>query len=167
VTVVPRSAALNHARAGHTLLELLVVLGLMGMFTAWALHARPSRVALAAVALRTQLLQARYAAIERNEPVAVVYRDGEQAFLTLASGELDVAAACESGEEIARLRLSEFPRVRVTKVPANGVVWLPSGTGRTCTGGGAFNQTIALADPVREARVIVSRAGRVRSEVGR
>jgi Tfp pilus assembly protein FimT len=157
----------KRARAGHTLLELLVVLGLMGLFTAWVVHARPSRVALAAVALRTQLLQARYAAIERNEPVAVVYRDEERAFLSLAGGELDLAAACESGEEIARLPLSEFPRVRVTKVPTNGVVWLPSGTGRTCTGGGAFNQTIALADPVREARVIVSRAGRVRSEVGR
>jgi prepilin-type N-terminal cleavage/methylation domain-containing protein len=157
----------KRARAGHTLLELLVVLGLMAMFTAWALHARPSRVALAAVAVRTQLLQARYAAIERNEAVAVVYREAEQAFLSLAAGDLALPEACESGEEIARLRLSEFPRVRAAKVPANGVVWLPNGSGRTCTGGGAFNQTIALADPVREARVIVSRAGRVRSEVDR
>jgi hypothetical protein len=144
-----------------------VVLGLMGMFTAWALHARPSRVALAAVAVRTQLMQARYAAIERNEPVAVVYRDEERAFLTLAAAGLSVPEACESGHELGRVRLNEFPRVEVTSAPANGVVWLPSGTGRTCTGGGAFNQTIALADPVREARVIVSRAGRVRSEVGR
>jgi prepilin-type N-terminal cleavage/methylation domain-containing protein len=167
VPAIPGLPPLKHAQTGYTLLELLVVLGLMGMFTAWALHARPSRVALAAVALRTQLLQARYAAIERNEPVAVVYRDAEQTFLSLAAGELGLPEACESGKEIARLRLREFPRVRATKVPPNGVVWLPSGTGRTCTGSGAFNQTIALADPVREARVIVSRAGRVRSEVAR
>lgn len=144
-----------------------MVLALTGLFTVWALQARPSRVAAAAVALRTQLMQARFVAIERNTPVAVVFRDHETAFVTLAAGDLSIAEACEAGEELARLQLSEFQGVRVTSVPAKGVVWLPSGSGRTCSGGGAFNQTIALSDNVRPARIIVSRAGRVRSEVGR
>lgn len=144
-----------------------MVLALTGLFTAWALHARPSRVAAATVALRTQIMQARFVAIERNTPVAVVFRDQPASFVTLAAGELSIAEACEAGEELARLQLSEFPGVRVTRVPDKGVVWLPSGSGRTCSGGGAFNQTIALSDNVRDARVIVSRAGRVRSEVGR
>lgn len=150
---------------GHTLLELLVALALVGLFGVWALQARPSRVAAAATALRNQFLQARYAAIERNAPVAVLFRD--DAFVTLASSDGGVAEACEAGEQLARLPLVDYPGVRVTSIPSKGLVWLPSGSGRTCSGGGAFNQTIALTDPVREARVVVSRAGRVRSEVER
>lgn len=152
---------------GHTLLELLVVLALTGLFTLWALQARPSRVAAAVVALRSQMMQARFVAIERNTPVAVVFREGQASFFTLAAGELSIAEACEAGEELVRLELSDFPGVRVDSVPSKGVVWLPSGNGRTCSGGGAFNQTIRLSDNVRSARVIVSRAGRVRSEVDR
>jgi Tfp pilus assembly protein FimT len=156
-----------HATGGHTLLELLMVLGLLGMFTAWAMHARPSRVGAAAVALRTQLLQARFAAVERNAPVAVVYREEERSFVALAAGELTLEDACLTGEELTRVNLRDFRGVTVESLPSKGIVWLPSGTGRTCGGGGAFNQTIGLADSVREARVVISRAGRVRSEVGR
>lgn len=148
-------------------MEMLVVLALAGLATGWLLQARPSRVAAAAVALRTQLLQARFESIERNAPVAVVYRAQEDSFLTLAAQPLAFDDPCATGEEVKRLRLAEYRGVRVTRVPSSGLVWLPNGTGRTCDGGGAFNQTIALADSVREARVIVSRAGRVRSEVDR
>lgn len=153
--------------AGYSLLELLLVLGLLGLFTAWALSARPSQVAAAVVALRTQVLQARFAAIERNQPVAVLYRDAEESFVTLVADSAAIEDACLGGEELTRLRLQDFRGVGVKSAPAKGLVWLPSGTGRTCSGGGAFNQTIALADSVREGRVVVSRAGRVRSEVGR
>lgn len=159
----------RHARRlrcdGYTLLELLLVLALLGLFTTWAVHARPSRVGAAVVSLRTQVLQARFEAIERNSPVAVIYRAEEGSFLTLA-GDFTIAEVCGDGVELARLRISEFAGVRVTNAPASGLVWLPSGTGRTCTGAGAFNQTISLVDSVREGRVIISRAGRVRSEVG-
>lgn len=160
-----RTRVRSTKNAGHTLLELIIALGLVGLFGVWALQARPSRVASAAVALRTQFLQARFAAIERNTPVAVLFRG--DAFVTLAGNGAGAADACEAGDQLARLSLADYPGVRVTKVPAKGLVWLPSGSGRTCSGGGAFNQTIRLADSVREARVIVSRAGRVRSEVQR
>jgi prepilin-type N-terminal cleavage/methylation domain-containing protein len=166
---VPNVAAGHRPRrvAGQTLLELLIVLALLSLSIAWALQARPSRVAAATVALRTQLLLARFEAVERNSPVAVVYRDAERAFVTLAAGELTIPEACSFGEELTRLRLSEYSRVIARSVPSQGLVWLPNGTGRTCAGGGAFNQTITLADPVRSGKVIVSRAGRVRSEVER
>ncbi|MEX2536133.1 MAG: GspH/FimT family pseudopilin [Trueperaceae bacterium] len=152
---------------GYTLLELLLVLGLLGLFASWTFQMRPSNVGQAIVALRSQIVQARFEAIERNSPVAVVYRSEDLVFLTLAVGHLDIGEGCLAGEELGRLRLEEFRRVRVKNDPLSGLVWLPSGTGRTCSGSGAFNQTIALVDHKREARVIVSRAGRVRSEVQR
>ena len=83
---------------GYTLLELLLVLALLGLFTGWAVHSRPSRVGAAVVALRTQVLQARFEAIERNRPVAVVYRAEEGSFLTL-SGDVTISEVCSAGEE--------------------------------------------------------------------
>lgn len=154
----------HRVSSGYTLTELLIVLAVAGLFTAWFVGSRPSRVGNAVVALRSQVLQARFEAIERNAPVAVVYRGGENAFVTLA-GESGTVAACETGTELGRLEVTEFGGVAVASVPAGGLVWLPSGSGRTCSGSGAFNQTIVLEDGRREGRVIVSRAGRVRSEV--
>ena len=150
----------------YTLLELLIVLGLLAFLAGWAYTARPSHVGRAAAALRSQVVQARFAAAARNEPVAVVHDPAGRSFVTRATGGIALPDGCSLGEELFRLRLDEFPRVGVAEVPGKGIVWLPNGSGRTCDGGGAFNQTIGLADPVREARVIISRAGRVRSEVG-
>lgn len=151
--------------AGYTLIELLIVLAILGLVSAWLLHGRNSRVPAAVVALRTQLLQARFEAIERNAPVAVVYSANEATFRVRLVGELGFEEGCRAGTELGTLRLADFPGVEVRQVPSKGLVWLPSGSGRTCSGSGAFNQTISLADSTREARVIVSRAGRVRSEL--
>lgn len=150
---------------GYTLLELLVVLAILGFLAVWAHQARPSRVGEALVALRSQVLQARFEAIERNEAVAVVYGSAQRSFRTLATGELGLPDGCESGEVLRTVDLADFPGVAMAGGLERGLVWLPSGSGRTCSGGGVFNQTITLKDAVREGRVIVSRAGRVRSEL--
>ncbi|HEX7003178.1 MAG TPA: GspH/FimT family pseudopilin [Trueperaceae bacterium] len=153
--------------AGYTLVELLVVLAIAGLLTTWYVGSQGRRhVDEAILALRSQTAQARHEAIARSLPVAVLYRPADASFVTLAgrSGNVDV---CESGEEVARLELSRFPGVAVARVPAEGLVWLPSGSGRTCSGSGAFNTTMELHEGRVEARVIVSRAGRIRSEVSR
>lgn len=144
-----------------------MVLALLALAVAWAFQSRPSRLSAAVVALRSQLLQARFEAIESNSPVAVVYREADDTFVTLAAAGMAIEDTCVSGEALMRLEVKAYRGVRVKSVPEKGLVWLPSGTGRTCSGAGAFNQTIALLDSAREARVIVSRAGRVRSELDR
>ena len=125
---------------------------------------RPGRLGGAVAALRSQIAAARFEAIQRNVPVAIVVKDMQDSFLTLASS--GVGPVCEEGAEVARLDLGEFPGVEVESVPPGGLVWLPSGSGRTCSGSGAFNQTIVLSEGKRTGRVIVSRAGRIRSELG-
>lgn len=138
---------------------------ILAVLAGWGFQQRPSRVSAAAGAVRNQVMQARFRAISTAEPVAVVYRPLERAFETVDIGRSSLAAGCEQGEVVHTVELDEFPRVRAVSVPDKGIVWLPNGTGRTCGGSGAFNQTITLEDDRREARIIVSRAGRVRSEV--
>lgn len=143
----------------------MIVLAIAGLVTGWYVRSNgPDRIEGAIVALRSMVAQARFEAIERSVPVAVVYRPGVKAFVTLA-GESGSFTVCEAGAEVSRLVLSEFPGVEVERVPSGGLVWLPSGSGRTCSGSGAFNQTITLSERDRDARLIVSRAGRIRSEV--
>ena len=153
------------ARSGYTLVEMLVVLALAGLVATWYLSVRPRQLDGAVVALRAQVVQARFEAIERNSPVALIYAPAEGAFLTLAGAAASAAEVCEWGREVTRLELGEFPGVRVSEAPANGIVWLPSGSGRTCSGSGVFNQTILLTEGRLEGRIVISRAGRVRSEV--
>lgn len=152
------------ATSGYTLLELLLVLAMVGLFVGWTMAARPGRLDGALASLRGQVVQARFEATLRNAPVAVVYRPAERSFITLA-GEAGSFDVCEVGAEVSRLQIAEFAGVEVESVPSAGLVWLPSGNGRTCSGAGVFNQTIVLMERGREGRVIISRAGRVRTEV--
>ena len=149
---------------GYTLVELLIVLALAGLFTTMYVGSRPGRLGGAVAALRSQVAAARFEAIQRNVPVAVVLRGAQDSFVTLAS--TGFGSVCEEGVEVAQLDLGEFPGVEAESVPPGGLVWLPSGSGRTCGGSGAFNQTIVLSEGKRTGRVIVSRAGRIRSELG-
>lgn len=151
---------------GFSLLEVLIALAILALSTAYLFGLRFSAVAPATAALRAHLIQARFEAIRRDQPVAVVFDHLQGEFLTRLDASQS-GAICSDGEVLARLSLQEFRGVRVGDLPTPGLVWLPSGLGRTCQGGGVFNQTISLSDGRREGRVIVSRAGRVRSEVGR
>ena len=82
----------------------------------------------------------------------------------LPGASYSASELCSGGQVLRSLDLSEYRGVTLGP-PGNGLVWLPTGYGRTCLGGGAFNQTITLMRGGLEARIFVSRAGRLRTEV--
>lgn len=115
----------------------------------------------AANALRALLTSARHEALLRGHSVAVVQVPGGFVSRSLSSSE----AQCVGGAELGRLSLSDHQGVQVVESwPSGGLVWLPSGSGRTCAGGGVISSTVALQGWRGSAAVVVSSLGRVRVE---
>lgn len=155
------------ARSGFTLVELLVIIGLLAALAAVVAVNWPSPLGPASNALRGFINQARLEAVARNEPIAVIYDASAGQYQQRHSsggGSFSAIELCSSGEVLRTLDLSEYRGVSLGP-PGNGLIWLPTGYGRTCLGGGAFNQTITLMRGGLEARIFVSRAGRLRTEV--
>src|SRR5690606_33599255 len=155
---------MDRRSSGFTLVEALVALAVMGVLASiGAVVARPSPEVHAARALRALLLQARAEAIWSGTPVAVVEDQG--GFTARRQGE--GAPACE-GPQLAAVRLRDFHGVVVSQgLWSGGLLWLPSGTGRACSGGGVISGTVELRGPFGRSSVVVSSLGRVRVEVGR
>ncbi len=147
---------------GLTLLEMLLVLALVAVAAgAVALALRPAAELRAAQALRGLLIAARHEALLRGASVAVV----GSTLGFVATAQAGDGAECAGGVDLAGLRLAEHPGVRVVSAwPTGGVVWLPSGSGRTCAGGGVISSTVVLEGVRGSAAVIVSSLGRVRVE---
>lgn len=150
---------------GLTLVEVLVCLALLGSVAGIGLgFARPAHDARAATALKTLLLWSRAEAMWQGSGVSV-------SELPLGIGyqarRLDaVASGCDSGEVIGRLLLAEHPGVRIAAGfgSREGVLWLPTGSGRSCDGGGVISASIVLRSFTGSSRVVISSLGRVRVE---
>lgn len=149
--------------SAFTLIETLVALAALGIVLAIGyVTLRPSLEMRAASAVRSLLLQARAVAIWSGASVAVVEDAGGSAFV---AREFGPATACTEGRALATLRLSDFPGVRLEDgLRAGGIYWLPSGSGRSCAGGGVISDTVLLHGPRGAAAVVVSSLGRVRLE---
>ncbi len=162
-----RNACCPHARlaprSGLALLEVIVVLAILATLASLA-HAfgRPSHTARAARTVRATILWARTEAMWRGAPVSVTELAGESGFLVSAAA--DPAAPCVAGTTLTRIQLSEHPGVRLAAGLPRGLVWLPTGSGRSCSGGGVISGTIELTDGRTSVRVIISSLGRVRLE---
>lgn len=153
-------------RFGFTIPELLIALSILVAIAAMVALRWPSPLGPASNALRTFINQARLEAVARNEPIAVMYDtvSGQYQQRYMPAGSYSATELCSSGEVLRSLDLAEYRGVTLGP-PGNGLIWLPTGYGRTCLGGGAFNQTITLLRGGLEARIFVSRAGRLRTEV--
>lgn len=147
------------SRYGFTLLEMLLVMTIMGLLGVGVMSAaRPAQAAGAARGVRALLLWARIEALLGGHAMAFRYDPGSRAF-TVSSGR-----GCGVGPVQRSLRLAEFPGVRLAADLRDGLVWLPSGDGRSCGGAGVFNGAIVLADARRNVRIVVARTGRIRVE---
>lgn len=150
---------------GFTLIEVLICLAVLGTVAGIGLtFARPANDVRAATAFKSVLLWARAEALwqgssvsVRELPVGIGYE-----VRRLEQG----SDACGSGEVIGRLLLAEHPGVRIAAGfgAREGVLWLPTGGGRSCDGGGVISTTIVLQSPLGASRVVVSSLGRVRVE---
>jgi len=152
--------------SGLSLFEVLLVLAVLAVLMAIGLpRLLPSRADVIAKEVTSFLLEARFAAIAADRPVAVVWDAPGRRFLSLAADKASLGnSPCEEGILRRRLELGGHPGVTLGYPLPRGLVWLPSGQGRTCSGGGAFNSTITISGTRGAYRVIISRAGRIRKE---
>lgn len=147
-----------------TLPELLIVLALSAFAALSLALLLPSRAPAAARDLQHLALSARLEAIRRNVPVAVVYDPASAGFsLRLGASDTEFADPC-SGPVLRTLRLADYRDVRVFRSLPDDLVWLPSGLGRACSGSGVYNGSIVLGGTRPSHRLVVSSAGRIRSE---
>lgn len=157
--------ALRNRRSGLSLLEVLIVIAVLAttLGLGATLFRAPSSQVYAS-SLRNLVLQARFEAIRRNEPVVVAWDADVQEFVVRASGS---GAWCTSmGAELNRSNAADIGRLTVTtSVTGDGsLVWVPSGQARSCSGA-AFARSFADIDDGRMVRrVVIGTAGRVEVE---
>ncbi len=154
-------------RAGFTLLEMLIALSIIGVLTGLGVFIlRPSYAYIFSNDFRAMVQQARFEAIKRNLPVAVV-RDGQQ-YATLVKDDAAINCTTANSTQINVKRADEYRDVQVsdsdTTGTGNGIVWLPTGLARACDGSGVVTGTAAFTSRNITAKVIISQAGRVRTE---
>ena len=152
-------------RSGFTLIELLVCLAVIGSLAGIGLRfARPANDLRAATALKTLLLWARSEAMWQGSSVAVseLPLGAGYEVRRLAAGSND----CHSGEVMGRLLLVEHAGVSLAAGfgSRTGLLWLPTGSGRSCDGGGVISTSITFRSLGGSSRVVVSSLGRVRVE---
>lgn len=149
-----------------SLTELLIVTALLAgtLLLAWLRW--PSPLGPASSAVRNFINHARLEAVSAEQPVAVTFAGETGTFELRVAGDGSwlPSVLCAEAPVTRTLDLREYRRLAVVP-PVRGLIWLPNGQGRTCAGGGAFNQTIRLRTGSREARIIVSRGGRIRTEM--
>lgn len=160
-------------RAGFTLLELLVVIAIMGIFMALGVPMlRPPSSYLFANDVKAMIQQGRYEAIKRNTPVAVVWNGNTKSYTTRFDKNnitfSSFATLCTdtggSIEIINTKQASDYRSISVsTNMTRDGIVWLPTGLAKSCTGSGLSNGRITINDGRKPYYVIVSSAGRIRT----
>lgn len=112
--------------------------------------------------MRTAILWARTEAMWGGVAVSVTEATSGQGVVVRTA--TDPANPCTAGTVLTRVLLAEFPGVRLEAGLPRGLVWLPSGSGRSCAGGGVISGTMVLADGRASVRLIISALGRVRLE---
>ena len=152
---------------GWSVLEILVVLAILAVVFGLALMLlRPPSSRHAAVRLAGELTNARLRALAGGAPTAVIVAlDGASWERRIGIPGADAPMTCNGGTIDGRLDLARsFPGVTVSSGSDAGIVWFPTGWGRTCDGGAVFNRRIVLSGPRARHAVVVSSAGRVRWE---
>lgn len=151
-------------RRGLSLIEIIIGLAIIGILTGiGAVAFAPPGGRAYANDVRAIFQQARFEAVKRNVPVAVVWDAGSDEFRSVLGS---IGTPCDQTTVLTRASPREYARVTVASnfADGDGIVWLPSGQARSC-GYGPFVQTIATIDDGRvEREVTVTLTGRVTIE---
>lgn len=161
------------SQQGLTLIELLLTVTVIGILAAIGFgFTRGTSPRLLANDVRAMVQQARFEAIKRNVPVKVVWSENPPSFLTLANNPGNNIISCDARntKRLGVKRVSDYRNVKVFRNAAlsasgfSGIVWLPSGLSRSCSGAGASNSTTVFRSGGSSIRLVISRDGRVRLE---
>lgn len=155
---------------GFSILELIGVIAIVGILVALAAPRLSSVPAanLYANSVASQLQQARFEAIKRNRPVAVVWDSAQQAVVTRANqSSNDIDCDLSSVDEvIVTTRTSEYGALSVAPNGfggSDGIVWLPTGLSQSCSSG-LPTGNIVITGRNASYKIVVSGASRVRVE---
>ena len=152
--------------SGFTLIELIIVLAIIGILAAIGIGSvRPPEARLLANDYRAMVQQARFEAIKRNLPVAVVLNGQE--YITLVKNDAAINCTTTNSAQLRVKRADEYRNVQISNVTGtgNGIVWLPTGLARNCsntlpTGAG----TATFSSGSSSVSVNISQAGRVTTQ---
>ena len=150
---------------GFSLLELIIVMAMLAIFLAIGFtQMRPPSSRVFANDLKIQIQQARYEAIKRNRPVAVVWEASTQRFTTrlnLANPTLPLA--CSGSTVLVTKQGADYPGLNISSQLASGagVVWLPNGQARRCDGGLPEPTRTTVSDHRATRFVDITLTGRV------
>ena len=148
------------------MIELLIVLAVLGVLLAIGISRFGTNSARAySNDVKAIVQQARFEAVKRNVPIAVVWNAGNSEFRTVLGDPSSPCAPVANGV-LATASHQPYRGVVVSSsfVDGDGVVWLPSGQARSC-GLGPFTPSIAtISDSGRSYSVTVTLTGRVTIE---
>lgn len=158
---------MSEGSSAFTVIEVLIVVSILAIITVVGfVNLRPATARVLAADIKSMMHQARYEAVRLNQPVAVVWVEGERRFETrVNSGSTLVTAACNGNSVIAGKSVTEYPRADVSvNMATNGLVWLPTGQGRSCTGGPMVSSTVTVSDGNTSRIVEITMGGKVSIE---
>lgn len=150
------------SKYGFTMIELLIVIGMLGILATMAVsNLRAPAARVAADSVSSTIQHARFEAVKRNRPVVVRVEPG-LGYLRLFEASDATTIDCEPGSgPLKTLDVSEFRGVSLTG-DAQAFVWLPSGQLRGCNGAWLMNDlTLGLTDAKSNAAVRISTGGEV------
>lgn len=155
----------GHSR-GVSVLEIILVVAVLGIMVAVGFPRLVTPAArMYANDVKAQLEQARYEAIKRNAPVAVVYDADADRFETrLHPTDTSVTVTCTGSTVLLARDASEYRGVVVDEAASTwsgAVVWLPSGQGRACNGSPSIGGDIVITDGRTTRTVELTVGGRV------
>ena len=148
---------------GFTLLELILAIAVIAILASiGASRFVAPEARLYANDVRALVQQARYEAIKRNVPIAVLWNEGERAFQAVI-GTSDLTP-CDVQSTFNWARADKYRRVDVAVQGDGRLVFLPSGQARSCNFGSLAPVIATIDDGRLSLEVTVTLTGRVTTE---
>jgi prepilin-type N-terminal cleavage/methylation domain-containing protein len=153
------------SRHGFTLIEMLVVIAVLGVFIAIAaVNLRMPSAQLMTNDLQAFISQARLQAVKHNRPVAVTWSAANQSFSMRynTSTSATLSNTCTSTTIIQSKSTSDYKNISISSNSStNAMIWLPNGLLSTCNGPATSLFKFIISDGRKTLTLSVSLAGKV------